>query len=143
MNIENEKQELTVTNCDITGSRFKNVRAEQTTIQCCNLAGIKFNDVNLTGMDITNANLSEINIDGAQWGGAHFQYIGYNDKDDQDPAQRERKPVRFTHCSFEQGVFTDCNFANVRLDNCNISGLIINGVNIEQLLAQYVAAGEK
>lgn len=143
MLMENEKKAMTIKNSDVTGSSFKNVRAEQVTIQCANLTGIQFNDVNLTGMNISDANLSEMVIDGAQWGGAHFRHIGYSDKDQPESEHRERGPVMFTNCSLSQGTFTGCNFTNVKLDNCDISGLVINGISIEELLKRHMSAEQK
>ncbi|MFK7695605.1 pentapeptide repeat-containing protein [Paenibacillus sp. HJGM_3] len=137
MRLENEKKSLTVVNADVSGSSFKNVSAEQVAFQCCNLSGIRLNDVNLTGMTISDANLSRLDIDGAQWGGAHFRYIGFGNKDEAEPqASTEKPPVQFTHCNLSQGRFTDCNLSGVTLDNCEISGLVINGINIEKLLKQ-------
>jgi uncharacterized protein YjbI with pentapeptide repeats len=139
MQLENEKKVISVINSDITGSSFKNVRAEQVSIQCTNLTGIKLNDVNLTGMNISDANLSNLVIDGAQWGGAQFNDIGFSDKDQPESEHQVRNPLQFTHCSLKLGVFTDCDLTNVKLENCNITGLVINGVNIENLIKQHVS----
>lgn len=68
MKLENQKEILTIVNSDVTASSFKNVCAEQVTLNCCNLSGMNMNDVNLTGLHISDANLSEFVIDGAQWG---------------------------------------------------------------------------
>ncbi|TNJ67011.1 pentapeptide repeat-containing protein [Paenibacillus hemerocallicola] len=143
MHLENEKKAVTVTNSDITGSSFKNVRAEQLAFKCCNLGGMKMNDVNLTGMSISDANMSELDIDGAQWGGAHFRYIGYSDKDGPESEHPKRAPVQFTHCTFKQGTLTECDFTNATLDNCNITGLVINGVSIENLFKQFAELNKK
>ncbi|WP_245375629.1 pentapeptide repeat-containing protein [Paenibacillus eucommiae] len=143
MQLENEKKVVTIINSDITGSRFKNVRAEQLTFQCSNLSGMKMNDVNLTGMDISDANLSGLVIDGAQWGGALFLHLGYSDKDQPELAQIESNPVQFSHCSLKEGVFAECNLTNVKLEDCDISGLEINGINIEKLIRQHASAAEK
>ncbi|BBH20166.1 hypothetical protein Back11_15110 [Paenibacillus baekrokdamisoli] len=140
MQLENEKKVITVINSDITGSSFKNVRAEQVSIQCANLSGLTMNDVNLTGMNISDANLSDLVIDGAQWGGAQFKHIGFSDKDQPELEQLERNPLQFTHCSLKQGVFTDCDLTNVKLENCNVTGLVINGVNIENLIKRHISA---
>lgn len=134
MKIENDKKAITVVNSDVTGSSFKNVRAEEVTIQCANLTGIRLNDVNLTGMNISDANLSNLAIDGAQWGGAHFQHIGYSDKDQPESEQSGRAPVQFTNTNMKRGVFTDCDFTNAKLFNCDVTGLVINGQPLDQLL---------
>lgn len=147
MKLENAQENLTVINADITNSSFKNVRAEQLTLQCCNLSGMKMNDVNLTGLHISDANLSELVIDGAQWGGAHFRYIGFDDggksKPEPEPEPQQIRTVRFSDCNFKQGAFTDCDFTNVRLENCDVSGLVINGINVGELLKQQAAAEQK
>lgn len=100
------------------------------------------NDVNLTGMHISDANLSELAIDGAQWGGAHFQSIGYGDPSQPD-AEHNKEGVRFSDCSFQNGRITDCDFTNANFQNCDISGLVINGINIEELIQKYVPAEQR
>ncbi|RED66317.1 pentapeptide repeat-containing protein [Cohnella lupini] len=140
MHLENEKNVITVVNSDITGSSFKNVRAEQVSIECANLTGITLNDVNLTSMTISDANLSDLAIDGAQWGGAQFKNIGFADKDQPEPELQERNPLQFTHCSLREGIFTNCDLSNVKLENCNISGLMINGMKIEELIKQHTSS---
>ncbi|WP_162463255.1 pentapeptide repeat-containing protein [Paenibacillus psychroresistens] len=142
MLLENEKKIITVINSDITGSSFKNVRAEQVSFQCANLSGVTLSDVNLTGMSISDANLSDLVIDGAQWGGAQFNHIGFSDKDQPESDQQERNPLQFRNCSLKQGVFTECNLTNVKLENCDITGLVINGINIENLIKQHASAGK-
>lgn len=136
MKVENDKAVLDVTNADVSHSTFKNVRAEQLSFQCCNLSGMNMHDVNLTGFRIADANLSELHINGAQWGGAHFECIGFGNPIQPD-VEFITTPVQFSNCNFDQGVFQDCNLSNVRMDNCNISGLVINGVDIEKLMKQY------
>lgn len=63
MKLENQKETLTAQYSYLANSSF----------QCCDLTGLKMNDVNLTGMVITDANMSELVIDGAQIGGAHSE----------------------------------------------------------------------
>ncbi|WP_339203617.1 pentapeptide repeat-containing protein [Paenibacillus sp. FSL K6-3182] len=136
MKLENQKEILTIVNSDVTASSFKNVCAEQVTLNCCNLSGMNMNDVNLTGLHISDANLSEFVIDGAQWGGAHFRNIGFGNPSQPD-VEFNRTPVQLTNCNLHQSVFTDCNLKNAKFDNCDISGLTINGIDIESLIKQF------
>ena len=136
MILENEKDSLTAKNSNLSHSNFNCCDLSGTEIQCCNVSGVKMNDVNLTGINISNANVSELVIDGAQWGGAHFLYVGYGNPSQPDVEHNDHG-VRFSSCNFQNGVMTDCNLTNVRLENCDISGLVINGVHIDQLLKRH------
>jgi uncharacterized protein YjbI with pentapeptide repeats len=138
-NLENEQAVLKVKNSNVSGSSLNCCDLSGTEIQCCNASGLKMNDVNLTGMHISNANLSELDIDGAQWGGAHFRYIGYGN-DSKPEEEYNDQPVQFSNCNFKQGIFTDCDLTNVKLENCEIRGLVINGVQIDKLIQQYVSS---
>ena len=132
MKLENAKESITVINADISGSNFDNVRATDFTM----------NNINLAGMNISDANMTEVNIDGAQWGGGRFRYIGYGNKS-QPEVEFNKEPVQFTCCNLEQGLFSECNFTNVKLDNCNISGLVINGVDIEAIINKNASGDRK
>jgi uncharacterized protein YjbI with pentapeptide repeats len=139
-------QKIVVRNSNISGSEFINCTASDLIFNCmwltnlkiedANVSGMKLNDVNLTGLNITDADLSELVIEGAQWGGAHFNYVGYGNKSRPD-SDHNKQGVRFSNCSFENGTLADCNFTNAKLDNCKIEGLTINGVSIEKLLEVY------
>ncbi|MFB9841752.1 pentapeptide repeat-containing protein [Mucilaginibacter ginsenosidivorans] len=112
------------------------------------LNGSYFNDVAMTNVKIINANLSDLEIEGAQLGGAFIHNIGgpLEGHPAYDPNFKQR-PVRFEDCNLNNSTFTDCNLAGVlitdcnlkgvSITDCNISGLIINGVNIEELLKAY------
>ncbi|NHN34719.1 pentapeptide repeat-containing protein [Paenibacillus agricola] len=83
-----------------------------------------------------------MSIDGAQWGGAHFQYIGYGNQSQPD-VEHNKESVRFSNCNFQNGLITGCNLSNANLENCDISGLVINGINIENLIKQYQPIEQK
>lgn len=102
------------------------------------LNGSYFNDVAMTNVKIINANLSDLEIEGAQLGGAFIRNIGGPPEGHPayDPNFKQR-PVRFEDCDLHGSTITNCNLSGVTIANCNISGLIINGVNIEELLKAY------
>jgi hypothetical protein len=140
------KQKIMVKNSNISGSEFtectasdlefKNVSIPNLKIDCADVTKCFFNNLNMSKGKITDADLSELVIDGAQWGGAHFQYIGYGNQSRPD-LEHNKLGVLFSNCSFQNGTLSDCNFSNTRLENCKIEGLTINGVPVEQLMELY------
>ncbi|MFF2481067.1 pentapeptide repeat-containing protein [Paenibacillus sp. NPDC058071] len=137
MKIVREMKVLEVSESNVAGSSFNNVNAGKMSFECCNLAQATFNNVNLTGMKIIDANMSEFEVSGAQWGGAHFQHIGYY-----NPGDPESKPhsvgVRLTDCDLSNGKLENCNLSHLALSDCDITGLTIDGVRIDELLSRYL-----
>jgi uncharacterized protein YjbI with pentapeptide repeats len=66
LDIKNEQKKLTITEAMIVDSTI--------TMSCIN--GLQLNDVSATGVKIVNANLSDLEIEGAQLGGAYIHNIG-------------------------------------------------------------------
>jgi len=118
-------KQLDVKWSDLSGSNFK---------QLC-MDGSVLQDVSAKNVKITNANLSDLEIEGAQLGGAFIHNIGMPPQGHPayDPAAKQR-PMRFENCDLNGTTFTDCNLSGVEINNCNISGLRINGILIEELL---------
>lgn len=110
----------------ISDSTFHHVCAEHLTM----------NQVNMSGSKITDANLSDIEVDGAQLGGAYFHNIGLpmDHGHAYQPNQARQRPIRFENCDLNDTVFRDCDLSNVDIVDCNISGLRIQGILIEELL---------
>ena len=92
-------------------------------------------------------NLSDLEIEGAQLGGAFIHNIGMPPKD--HPFYVEgatMRPVRFEDCALagiqfddcnlQGGQITNCNLSNVHLTDCNITGMTINGISVADLLAR-------
>jgi uncharacterized protein YjbI with pentapeptide repeats len=102
------------------------------------LNGSYFNDVAMTNVKIINANLSDLEIEGAQIGGAYIHNIGgpppghpmYD-------ANFKQRPVRFENCDLNNSMFTDCNLSGVAITQSNLKGKTINGVEVEELLKAY------
>ncbi|HTD39170.1 MAG TPA: pentapeptide repeat-containing protein [Mucilaginibacter sp.] len=96
-----------------------------------------FFDVAMTNVKIANANLSDLEIEGAQLGGAFIHNIGMPPKDHPmyDPEARQR-PLRFEDCDLHGSTFNNCNLSGVELTDCNIKGMKINGILIESLINQ-------
>jgi len=94
-----------------------------------------FFDVAMVNVKIVNANLSDLEIEGAQLGGAYIHNIGMPPKDHPmyDPQARQR-PLRFEDCDLNNSTFTNCDLSGVELTDCNIKGLKINGIAIEDLI---------
>ena len=94
-----------------------------------------FIDVAMACVKITDANLSDLELEGAQLGGAYIHNIGMPPKGHQmyDPAAKHR-PLRFEDCDLNNSTITDCNLSGVTISDCNLSGMKINGILIEDLL---------
>jgi len=102
------------------------------------LDGSNFWNVSLQKMKISDANLSDLEIEGAQLGGAFIHNIGMPPKGHplHDPNARMR-PVRFEHCELAGSSFRDCDLSGVAFTNCNFKGTTIDGVPVEDLLKAY------
>jgi uncharacterized protein YjbI with pentapeptide repeats len=100
---------------------------------CMNNANIE--NVCATGVKIMDANLSDLEIEGAQLGGAYIHNIGMPPEGHPayDPAAKQR-PLKFENCDLNGSTITDCNLSNISIDNCNLSGMKINGILVEDLL---------
>lgn len=100
-----------------------------------------FFDVAMANIKIMNANLSNLEIQGAQLGGAYIHNIGMPPKDHPmyDPDARQR-PLRFEDCDLHESAFINCDLNGVKLTDCNIKGLRINGVVIDDLISEYLKA---
>jgi uncharacterized protein YjbI with pentapeptide repeats len=98
----------------------------------------QFDDVAMTNVKIANANLSDLEIEGAQLGGAFSHNVGMPPKDHPmyDPDARQR-PLRFEDCDLNNSTLTNCNLSGVTVSDCNIQGMKINGIAVEELLANY------
>jgi len=96
-----------------------------------------FFDVAMANVKIVNANLSDLEIEGAQLGGAYIHNIGMPPKNHPmyDPEARQR-PLLFEDCDLHGSKFTNCDLSDVELADCNIKGLKINGKLIEELINQ-------
>jgi|SRR5580692_7163554 uncharacterized protein YjbI with pentapeptide repeats len=97
-----------------------------------------FNDVAMTNVTIINANLSDLEIEGAQIGGAYIHNIGGPPADHPmyDPAFKHR-PVRFENCDLNNSSFKDCDLSGVSISDCDLSGMKIEGIPVEEMLAAY------
>lgn len=98
----------------------------------------KFNDVAMANVSIINANLSDLEIEGAQIGGAFIHNIGGPPVGHPmyDPNFKHR-PVHFEDCDLNNSSFKNCNLSGVFITGCDISGMRINGVNIQELMDRY------
>jgi uncharacterized protein YjbI with pentapeptide repeats len=97
-----------------------------------------FEDICATSVKITDANLSDLEIDGAQLGGAYIHNIGMPPKGypAYDSEARQR-PLRFDNADLHGSTITNCNLSNLSIDDCNVEGMKINGILVEDLLKSY------
>ena len=110
------------------GSTFSNV---------CGIALI-WDDVNLTGTKIKNANLSDLEIKGAQLGGAHFQHIGLPSQGHaHHDANAKQRPLRFEECDLNNSVIIGCDLSGVEIKDCHLEGMKINGIEVTELLRVF------
>ena len=102
------------------------------------LSNSTFHDVAMTNVKIVDANLSNLEIEGAQLGGAYIHNIGMPPKGHQmyDTAAKQR-PLRFEDCDFNGSTITNCNLSSVSISDCNLYGMTINGILVEDLLKNY------
>jgi uncharacterized protein YjbI with pentapeptide repeats len=126
--VQNAHTQLDVSSTCAEGSRFFQVMLERSL----------FEDVTLAGTKIMNANLSDLEIEGAQLGGAYIHNIGMPPEGHPmyDPKAKMR-PLKFEDCNLENSVIINCNLSGVELKDCNITGLTIDGIDVGMLLKEY------
>lgn len=119
---------LDVQMSQLNGSSFKNVM----------MNGLLLNDVSMTHCKVINANLSDLEIEGAQIGGAYIHNIGGPPEDHPayDPAFKQR-PVTFENCDLNNSSFSNCDLNGVSITDCNLSGMRINDILVTDLLNFY------
>jgi uncharacterized protein YjbI with pentapeptide repeats len=102
------------------------------------LDGSHFSDVSMINVKITDANLSDLEIEGAQLGGAFIHNIGRPPKDHPmyDP-NFEQRPLRFEDCDLHGSTITNCDLSDIAITDCNLAGMRINGILVEELLRSY------
>ncbi|RFZ84985.1 pentapeptide repeat-containing protein [Mucilaginibacter terrenus] len=132
LEIKQAEKKISATEVNLAGSSF--------TMACLNNA--RFEDVALVGVKITNANLSDLEIDGAQLGGAFIHNIGMPPEGHPffDPNAKQR-PLKFENCDLNNSTFTSCDLSGVSISCCNITGMQINGILVEELLKAYENRG--
>ncbi len=102
------------------------------------LDGSVFNDISFKNVKISDANMSDLEIEGAQLGGAYIHNIGMPPKGHPmyNPDAQQR-PLRFEDCDLTGSTITDCNLSGVKIEDCNIKGMKINGILVEDLIKTY------
>lgn len=97
-----------------------------------------FNNIAMTNAKIINANLSDLEIEGAQLGGAFIHNIGMPPKDHPmyDPEARQR-PLKFEDCDLNGSTLTNCDLSGVAITQSNLAGMTINGISVEDMLREY------
>jgi uncharacterized protein YjbI with pentapeptide repeats len=126
--IENDRKQLLVTDSCVDDSKFV----------CGSLQRLYFEDINMSNTKIINANLSDLEIEGAQLGGAYIHNIGLPPEGHPfyDPHAKQR-PLRFEDCNLSNSSITNCDLSNLTISHCNLSGMKINGILVESLLKAF------
>ncbi|MBD2871143.1 pentapeptide repeat-containing protein [Paenibacillus arenilitoris] len=128
LDVTNAMKRIAVTNACVAGSTFVNVDAGR----------LHMENINLSGTKITDANMSDLEIDGAQLGGAYIHNIGLPPEGhpNYEPGKTQR-PLRFENCMLNGSTIADCDLSGVELTNCTMTGLTIDGIPVEELLEAY------
>jgi uncharacterized protein YjbI with pentapeptide repeats len=128
LEITNTKKKLVMEDVCMDGSTFTNVSGK----------ALLWDDVNLTGTKIKNANLSDLEIKGAQLGGAHFQHIGLPSigHTHHNPDIKHR-PMRFENCDMNNSFIIGCDLSGVEIKDCTLEGMKINGIEVIKLLKAF------
>lgn len=132
-----------IENCYAEAVRFSNVSLPNMSFTCADVRGSLFHNVTLEGSRIHDANLSDLEIDGAQLGGAYIHNIGMPPEGHPayDPNNMKQRPLKFENCDLMGSTINDCNLMNIKITNCNIEGLSIDGIDISKLIKKYKDEG--
>jgi len=128
VNIVQTTAQLNVKESCIDNATFNNVK----------LTGSIFIDVAMDKVKISNANISDLEIEGAQLGGAYIHNVGMPRKG--HPMYKpdaKMRPLKFEDCMLNGSIITNCNLAGVAITDCNLKGMTINGILVEELLRNW------
>jgi uncharacterized protein YjbI with pentapeptide repeats len=104
-------------------------------VNCAMIDNSYFGDVSARHVKITNANLSDLEIEGAQLGGAYIHNIGMPPKGHpMYDASAKQRPLRFENCNLAGSTITDCNLEGIIISDCNLTGMMINGIPVEEMI---------
>lgn len=128
LEIKKSKKQLVVSEADLSGSK----------ITMAMVNNWELNNVSAKNIKIINADLSDLEIKGAQLGGAYIHNIGMPPEGHPayDPAAKQR-PLKFEDCDLHGSTITNCNLAGVAVSDCNMDGMTIEGVLVSDLLKAY------
>lgn len=122
---EVKAQELDFDNVNLAKSRINNANMSEMVMNDVNMSDLKITNVNLSGTRIQHANLCHAVIDHAHLFGTEFNNIVLPlEGDGNFRADGQYKPI----------IFRNSNLTNMEIIDCDISGLKINGILIEELL---------
>src|SRR5580692_5346602 len=111
---------IEATEFNLEGSEFTKGTLRNSRLENIMLSGTVINDVNGSDMKIINANLSDLEIEGAQLGGAYIHNIGMPPKDHPFYVEGAKmRPVKFEDCSLHKSQFINCDMSGVALTDCD------------------------
>src|SRR5580700_2690634 len=112
---------IEATEFNLEGSEFTKGTLRNSHLKNIMMSGTVIDDVNASNLKIINANLSDLEIEGAQLGGAYIHNIGMPPKD--HPLYVEgasMRPVKFDDCDLTQSTIRNCNLSRVEISDCNL-----------------------
>jgi RNA polymerase sigma-70 factor (ECF subfamily) len=137
IHIRQSQSQIDANDFNLEHSRFIKGNLGHTLFEDICLAKATINNVNGSGLTIINANLSDMEIEGAQLGGAYIHNIGMPPKDHPMYVEGAKmRPVKFEDCQLANSQFKNCDLRGVAITDCNIAGMTINGIAVEELLAR-------
>jgi uncharacterized protein YjbI with pentapeptide repeats len=126
--IKNTDALIVVETACIDGSTFKRGSLQR----------LHFEDINMAGSKIINANLSDLEIEGAQLGGAYLHNIGMPPEGHPYYERNaKQRPLLLEDCNFENSEIRNCNFSGVALSGCELRGMTIDGMLVDELIRYY------
>ena len=133
--IRQSQSQIDANDFNLENSRFVKGSLGHALFEDICLAKAIINNVNGSGLTIVNANLSDMEIEGAQLGGAYIHNIGMPPKGHPMYVEGAKmRPVTFEDCQLANSQFKNCDLRGVELTDCHIAGMTINGIPVEELL---------
>jgi uncharacterized protein YjbI with pentapeptide repeats len=128
LEIKSDKKQIIASESMLEDSKF--------TMVCLNR--MQMNDISAINVKISDANLSDLEIEGAQLGGAYIHNIGMPPEGHPfyDPDAKQR-PLKFENCDLNGSELINCDLSDVALRDCNTTGMTINGILVDNLLRTY------
>ncbi|MBB3109602.1 uncharacterized protein YjbI with pentapeptide repeats [Paenibacillus phyllosphaerae] len=128
-------EELDIDNVSLAKTKINNVNMSQMSLNDVNMGGIKISNANLSGVGIQHANFSHAVIDHVHLFGTEFHNVVLPMEGDGNFNPEEKyKPVSFQNCNLSKGQLRNCDLSNVEITDCDITGLKINGILISDLI---------
>ena len=111
---------------------------ESSSIRMSCINGLTMQDVSATNVKIFDANLSDLEIFGAQLGGAYIHSVGMPPEGHPNyEAGAKQRPLKFDDCDLTGSTISNCNLSDVNILDCNLTGMTLNGILVDDLFKAY------